>query len=176
MKYIKEYVKFALLPKELRNSNLLYHSTEFKVFEKILKDNILYGTSDYDYGISTSRNKHYAFGRQDDEWAAGHNLGHIQIILDKDKIHTKCKIVPFDWENSKIDTYRVGGLKSKTGKYNNYHQSEDKILCDNNELTNLSDYIVGLHVIDDKYLDATLNNPNIKKGWYIFNENWNIMK
>jgi len=172
MKYIKEYVKFALLPKELRNSNLLYHSTEFKVFEKILKDNILYGTSDYDYGISTSRNKHYAFGR--DDCGAGHNFGHIQFILDKDKISTKCKIEAFDWEDYKIDTYKNDDCL--TGKYNHYHQSEDKIICTNNELTNFSDYVIGLHIVDNKYLDDTLNNPNIKKNWYIFDENWNRLK
>jgi hypothetical protein len=40
MKYIKninEYVKHKMLPRELRNKNLIYHATKIKSFDRLLK-------------------------------------------------------------------------------------------------------------------------------------------
>jgi len=167
MEFILEYKTFALLPRELRNKNLLYHSTDMDSFEKILKDNKIYGSIMYDTGIATSRNKHYAFGFDDD--SEMHNKGDVQFILDRDKIKNVCKIKAFDWENMKSS-------EPKTGEYNHHHQSEDKILCKNNTLTNVSKYIVGIHVVKDKYLEDVLNNELVKKEWYIFSEDWELIR
>lgn len=169
MKYIYEYKKYTILPKELRNKNLLYHATIFEYFEETLKKNILYGSGSYDYGISTSRNKHYNFGHDDEYGEKMHNRGDIQFILDKDKIKNICKIKAFDWEEYK-------STDSITGTYNDYHQSEDKILCKNNQLINFKKYIIGLHIANNNYINDVLNNENIEKDWYIFDEDWNLIK
>lgn len=163
---LHEYIKFALLPKELRYKNLLYHSTIFDSFEEIIKTNVLYGTHGYDFGVATSRNKHYGFGNHDDIM---HNMGDIQFILDKEKIQHKYKTQAFDWEEWK-------SVKSTVGKYNDYHQSEDKILS--NQILNIKKFIIGIHIINNDLLDDTME---ILKKYnftpkYIFDENWNIVK
>ena len=155
MKRLLEYKKFALLPKELRSKNLLYHSTYFDYFERILKENELAGSDMYDTGIATSRNKHYAFGHGDGENDYKmHNQGDVQFILDRDKIKSVCKIKAFDWEEMKISP-------SKTGEWNDYHQAEDKVYCKNNTLKELDKYVIGIHVIKNEYLDKVLKNPLI---------------
>jgi len=168
---INEYVKYALLPKELRNKNILYHSTEFDNFKKIMKDNILYGTVNYDYGISTSRNKHYGFGRyenEDSDWniEVGHDSGDIQFLLDKDLLKNNYKIKAFDWEEWKTTT-------PKTKEYNDFHQNEDKILA--SKVKNIRKYIIGIQIIhNDDILELfkdwySDNNFDFK---YIYDENW----
>jgi len=96
MERILEYKTFALLPIELRNKNLLYHSTDIESFEIILETNELHGSIMYDSGISTSRNKHYAFGHDEEGSGKMHNWGDVQFILDRDKIKNTCKIKAFD--------------------------------------------------------------------------------
>jgi len=172
MKHIQsilEYTKAALLPKELRYKNLLYHSTQLETLDKILKSDILYGTSDYDKGVATSRNKHYAFGIINDEETRGYNGGDIQFILDRDKVNSKFKIDAFDWEDLKYST------KIKTGEYNDYHQSEDKIQTD--EIKNLSKYIIGIHIIHDNIMNELMKSDILKQrikenSWVVFDENW----
>lgn len=173
MKHILEYRKYALLPKKLRSMNLLYHSTYIDYFEKIMRDDEIFGSDMYDYGIATSRNKHYAFGHGEKENDYKmHNQGNVQIILDKDKIKNVCKIKAFDWEEMKSN-------KAKTGKYQDYHQAEDKIYCKDNTLKNLSKYIVGLHIVHNEYkmqVFKILNDLEINtSNWYIFDENWDII-
>ncbi|MCK9446201.1 hypothetical protein M0Q50_04830 [bacterium] len=167
MKHLYEYKKYALLPKDLRQMNLLYHSTWLEYFEKILKDDELYGTDMYDSGVSNSRNKHYAFGMNDDEF--GHNVGEIQLILDRDKIKQNYKINAFDWEEYKR-------TDNKTGEYSNYHQPEDKIITD--KIKNIHKYIIGLHIVkNDILLDIIENKLILNKikeyNWLVFDEDWN---
>ena len=166
MKFIKEYKTYAILPKELRNKNLIYHSTSLENFEEILNSDTLYGSEFYDSGIATSRNKHYAYGSTENEpYESGHNLGDIQLILDRDKIKYNHKISAFDWEELKLD-------KSLTGKYSNSHQSEDKKKTQ--ELNNISKYIIGIHIVKNKILNKIFKI--IKKypnNWIIFDEDWN---
>ena len=166
---ILEYRKFALIPKELRNKNLLYHSTLMENFERILRENEIYGSDTYDDGIATSRNKHYAFGHDEEGLGKMHNIGEVQFILDRDKIKNVCKIKAFDWENYKSNSF------SETGKWSNFGQSEDKIYCKNNTLKNLSNFIVGIHVVKNEFLEEVLSNKFIKDDWYIFNENWELV-
>lgn len=165
MKYLTEYKTYAILPKELRNISLLYHATTIDSFNNIIKNDILYGTTDYDFGIATSRNKHYNFGYNDNNLNKLYNQGEIQLILNKNKLKNKYKIIPFDWENWK-------SIKSKTGVYNNYHQTEDKIITD--KIDNIKQYIIGIHISKNKYIQKVLNICKEYNFYpsYIFNENW----
>jgi hypothetical protein len=165
MKYLNEYKTYALLPKELRNKSLLYHATTLDSFEYILKENELYGTHGYDFGVATSRNKHYNFGNSEDNEEFMYNQGDVQLILDKDKLKNKYKTSAFDWEEWK-------STKSKTGIYNDYHQSEDKILTNN--IKNIKQYIIGIHIAKHDYLEDVLKicKENNFSPEYIFDEDW----
>jgi len=167
MKFIIEYKKYSILPKELRNMNLLYHSTIIGSFDEIIKTNELYGTHGYDFGVATSRNKHYAFGNAGDDEM--HNVGEIQLILDKDKLQNKYKTMAFDWEEWK-------STDSKTGEYNDFHQSEDKILT--NRIDNIKKYIVGIHIIHNEFNEEVLAICKKYNFYpeYIFDEDWNLIK
>ena len=166
---INEYVKSAILQKELRYRNLLYHSSNWEGFIGIMNTGILYGADTYDYGVSTSRNKHYAFGRVeiDGELNTEHNGGDIQLILDKDKLKTKYKIKSFDWEEWKRGiTY--------TNDYSDFNQSEDKILT--NKITDIHKYIIGLHIVKNTLIKEYFDEWMIENDFdceYIFDENWN---
>ena len=58
---LDEFITEKLLDKHLRNKNLLDHATYFDNLLEILKQNVLYGTNTYDYGVATSRNRNYLF-------------------------------------------------------------------------------------------------------------------
>jgi hypothetical protein len=173
MKYIKtinEYVKHKMLPRELRNKNLIYHATKIKFFDRLLRTNTLYGSEWYDSGVSTSRNKHYAYGSmensEDGEW--GYNAGDVQFIFDKDKLKTKYKVGAFDWEESKLK-------KSKVGEYSDFHQSEEKIMTD--EIENFTDYVIGIHIVHNYLIDDLKENELLRncvndKNWIVFDEDW----
>ena len=169
MKYLNEYKTYALLPKEIRNKSLLYHATTLDSFEYILKENELYGTHGYDFGVATSRNKHYNFGNSEDNEEIMYNQGDVQLILDKDKIKNKYKTSAFDWEQWK-------STNSETGVYNDYHQSEDKILTNN--IKNIKQYIIGIHIAKQEYLEDVLEicRKNNFFPEYIFDEDWNQLK
>ena len=163
---IREYLNETILDKNLRNKNLLYHSTTFSNLLEILSDNILYGSDMYDYGIATSRNKNYLFYINDyGELKSGD--GECQLILDRDKIKNNYKIQPFDWEEYK-------SVKDK-----NYHQSEDKILT--SKIINIKKYIVGIHLnknVNDNYSTLLEREGDflIDKNIIIFGSDWNILK
>lgn len=165
-----EYVKYALLPKYLRNKNLIYHATIYECFLNIIEHNFISGMNDYEISrISTSRNKHYAFGRDDYEGYHGHNLGDVQFILDRDLIAHKYKVSAFDWEEYKRIT-------SKTGEYSDDHQSEDRILTD--EIVNIDKYIIGFQIIHDKFTEKLrkeklLCSKIVMFNWVVFDEDWN---
>ena len=169
---INEYVNAKILPKELRNMDLLYHSTKMEYVDRILKTDTLEGTGDYDYGVATSRNKHYAYGthsaEEDENW--GYNAGHIQFILDRAKIKYKYKIEAFDWEEMKLNA------KPKLGEHDSGIQSEDKIMT--NKIKNISKYIIGIHIVHGEYEYELLTNQlfvekvNVN-NWTVFDENWN---
>lgn len=145
-----------ILDIDLRKKNLLYHSTSFNNLLSILNDNILYGSVCYDYGIATSRNKNYLFllNEYGDCISGG---GECQLILDKDKIKNKYKIVPFDWEEYKL----INDL--------NYHQSEEKILT--NKIVDIKKYIIGIHL--NKNINKNLKKLNtISKDILIFDNKW----
>lgn len=162
---MSEYLNESILDKKFRSINLLYHSTSFSNLMDILTDNILYGTSSYDYGIATSRNKNYLF-LQDNDSGPKRGEGESQLILNRDKIKSNYKIQAFDWEE----------YKSRSDS--NYHQSEDKILT--NKIVNIKEYIVGIHLnkntkhnfklLLEKEFDFLTNN-NIT----IFDKNWEVL-
>lgn len=174
---LKSYTNFLLekiLPKSFRKHNLLYHSTTFENFIKIMKENTLWENIDYDFGVSTSRNRNYIFGIDEDGNVLKNN-GEIQIILDKIKLQHNYKIKAFDWENY------------KQIPNDNYHQSEDKI---HTTIKNLDKYIIGFH-INKNDVNIPEGNINIidylKKwdyfiekynnfNWSIFDKNWNIIQ
>lgn len=163
---IREFLNESILDKNLRNKNLLYHSTTFNNLLEILNDNVLYGSDMYDYGIATSRNKNYLFYMNDyGELKSG--KGECQLILDRDKIKNNYRIKPFDWEEYKRE------------KDKNYHQSEDKILT--SKIVNIKKYIVGIH------LNKNVNNNYTilleKEKYFLINNNiiifgsdWEILK
>ncbi|MCK9319194.1 hypothetical protein [Methanoculleus sp.] len=163
---IREFLNESILDKNIRNKNLLYHSTSFNNLLVILNDNVLYGTDTYDYGIATSRNKNYLFYMSDyGELKSGE--GECQLILDRDKIKNNYKIKPFDWEEYK-------SVKDK-----NYHQSEDKILT--SKMVNIKKYIVGIHLnknVNDNYTKLLEKEGNflIDNNIIIFDSDWNILK
>lgn len=162
----REFLNESILDKNLRNKNLLYHSTSFNNLLEILNDNVLYGSDMYDYGIATSRNKNYLFYMSDyGELKSGE--GECQLILDRDKIKNNYKIKPFDWEEYK-------SMKDK-----NYHQSEDKILT--SKMVNVKKYIVGIHLnknVNDNYTKLLEKERNflIDNNIIIFDSDWNILK
>lgn len=170
-----EFIKSTLYPLELKNKNVLYHSTDYESFINIIKTNKLYGSSDYDYGIATSRNRDYAFGHSDDGWddESGnyhHNLGDVQLILNRNKIKNNFKIKPFDWEEWKH-------TDSLTGKYNDFHQSEDKILTD--KIENIFTYIIGIQFVKNNLFNKynIYNNDVLKNiindyNWVVYDEEW----
>ena len=169
---VNEYIKYALLPKDLRNKNILYHSTEFESFVGIMADNELHGAMNYDFGVSTSRNKHYGFGRYqfgERTWdiEIGHNTGDIQLLLDKDKLQNNYKIDAFDWDEWKTRN------KGEVGKYNDFHQSEDKIKTD--VIKDIDKYILGVHIIKNVHVMEKFEKwyeENDCDFEYIFDENW----
>lgn len=177
MKNIKKYKSFlleALLPKKLRNYNLLYHSTTFKSFIDIINENFLKATTDYDFGVATSRNKDYIFGRDYDDDIPRQGYGDIQIILDRNKLKNHYKIKAYDWEGWKL-TNDVDII-----------QSEDKIF---KSIKDLDKYIIGFHVnVKDVMIEDI--NVNIfdylsnweffikkceENNWVIFDEKWRII-
>ena len=128
------FLNESILPKKFREMNLLYHSTDMDSFIDILMSNKLYGTETYDFGVATSRNKDYLFGRDyDGEPISG--LGEAQLILDRDLVRKTYKIEPYDFENY------------KRGYDTNLHQAEDKILT--NVIPNIFKYIVGIQINKD---------------------------
>lgn len=164
MKRIKLYNEFLLesiLPKNLRTSNLLYHSTTFSSFVSIIETNRLEEENSYDFGVATSRNRNYIFGRDEEDNTALKGGGEIQLILDRDKLKTQYKIKAYDWEEYKnIDDH-------------NYHQAEDKIY---KTVENIDKYIIGFHI--NKY-DVQLDDNNINiieylKNWNLFMTKFNI--
>lgn len=185
MKYLKDIneLKTAyVLPKELRISNLIYHATTLESFVGIIKDDLIYQTTVYDNGVSTSRNKFYNFtANTDDEHK--YNNADIQLILDKDKLKHNYKIKAFDYEEMK-------SKRGKIGSYSDYHQSEDKIYSD---IKNLHKYLIGFQ-ISKKYgkiwnkierrdyveeiIPYLKNNTNFvdyskNNNLIIFDEDWN---
>lgn len=172
MKTFLEFINEAILPIEYRHRNLIYHSTEFVNLVSILKDNVLYGTTDYDFGVATSRNKDYLFGRIEDG-EVGARLGECQLILDRDKIKRNYKIQPFDWENWKQSSMNLNNAI-------NYQQSEEKILTE--EIKNIHKYIVGIYL--NKYIkknyeylknDTYISSLIDKYNWVIFDDDWVII-
>jgi hypothetical protein len=173
MKKFFEFINEEILPIEYRQKNLIYHSTEFENLLSILKKNVLYGTTDYDYGVATSRNKDYLFGRNDDLGDVGTRIGESQLILDRDKIKKNYKIQPFDWEN-----WKQQSMNWKNPE--NYKQSEEKILT--SEIKNIHKYIVGIHLnkfIKTNYeilkTDEYINSLIKKYNWVIFDRHWKII-
>lgn len=158
-----------LLPKEIRLKNPLYHSTDLESFLEIIKDDKIYGTHMYDIGVATSRNKHYGFGRDvEGDYDVGNNLGDVQFILDRDKVRTKYKVEPFDWEEFKL-------TKATTKKYARYHQSEDKIMTD--IIKDLHKYLIGVHIVNNKVMNELFADEDFveymnKYDLLLFNEDW----
>jgi hypothetical protein len=163
---IREYLKESILDRNLRNKNLLYHSTTFNNLLEILNDNVLYGSDMYDYGIATSRNKNYLFHMNDyGELKSGE--GECQLILDRDKIKNNYRIKPFDWEEYK-------SVKDK-----NYHQSEDKILT--SKIIDIKKYIIGIHLnknVNNNYIILLKKEGDflIDNNIIIFGSDWNTLK
>lgn len=168
-----EYVKATLYPNELKNKNIVYHSTDIDSFINILDSNELKGTVMYDWGISTSRNRDLAFGHNDfgDEYDNyHHNAGNVQVILDRNKIKDNYKIKAFDFEEIK----RHG---ASMNNYTDSQQSEDKILT--NKIKNIHKYIIGIQFIKNKYINK-INDDYIqfkelviKYGWVVYDAEWN---
>ena len=100
-----------------------------------------------------------------------HDGGDVQLILDRDLVKRHHKIKAYDWEEFKT-------TKGKTGVYHDYIQAEDKILA--NSLKNVTKYIVGIHIVKDKFIDDIFEDPIIKdkllsKDIVVFNEDWEII-
>lgn len=182
LKYINELKTAHVLPKELRISNLLYHATTLEGFIGIIKSDIIYQTTRYDFGVSTSRNKFYNFTANTDE-EHQHNNADIQFILDKNKLRHNHKIKAYDYEEMKSS-------KSKIGGYADFHQSEDKVYGD---IKDLHKYLIGIQ-ISKKYgniwnaskreedreeiIPYLKDNTNFieyikKNNLIIFDEDWN---
>jgi hypothetical protein len=168
---ILEFLKPTLYPKELKNKNILYHSTFYDSLNEILETDVLYGSINYDWGIATSRNRDYAFGMGDgdvnDEDNYHHNIGEVQLILDRDKIKENYKIKAYDWERWKT-------TKSETGKFNDFHQSEDKILT--NKIVNIHKYIIGFQFVKDEFIgkmDDIFKESVIKYNYVVYDSEWN---
>jgi hypothetical protein len=167
MKYLKS-INEAILPKELRYKNILYHSTSFENLISILKENVLYGLGDVDYGIATSRSKDYLYNNNgwciDDISVRG--TADCQLILNRDLIKTKYKIVPYDFEEFKK-------LGSNPPYNSEIIQSEDKILT--SKLNNIKKYIIGIHINNDpsKYIEEL--KSLIENNWLVFDKNWNLI-
>ena len=167
MNYLKS-INEAILPKELRYKNLLFHATSFINLIEILTKNYLYGCGDVDDGISTSRSKDYLYNNIG--WFSDVSIrgtADCQLILDRDLIKTKFKIKPYDFEEYK-----------KLGSNPPYDlevvQSEDKILT--YKILNIKRYIVGIHINNNpsKYIDEL--KPLLEKNWLIFDKNWKLIK
>lgn len=166
-----EYITATRYPSELKNKNVLYHSTDREIFISILDLNILYGSDEYDIGIATSRNRDYMFGHEygiDYEYSY-HNKGDVQFILDRDKIKSNYKIKAFDWEEWKR-------MHSSTRNVNDYQQSEDKILTD--KILDISKYIIGIQFNKNSEIESILapfdefNELVSKYNWIIYDEEW----
>jgi hypothetical protein len=168
MRYLKS-INEAILPKELRYKNLLFHATSINNLLEILTRNFLYGSNEIDYGIATSRCKDYLYNN--DGWFSDISVrgtADCQLILDRDLIKTKYKIVPYDFEEYK----KLGS----NPPYNlDYTQSEDKIKA--SEIINIKKYIIGIHFSIypiSQYIDIL--KPLINKDWLIYDENWELIK
>jgi len=166
MKYLKS-INEAILPKELRYKNILYHATSFENLISILKENVLYGLSEVDYGISTSRSKDYLYNNNG--WFRDFSIrgtADCQLILDRDLIKIKYKIVPYDFEEYK-----------KLGSNPPYDleviQSEDKIL--KGKIIDIKKYIIGIHINNDPYKYMDELKPLIENNWLVFDKNWNLI-
>ena len=166
MKYLKS-INEAILPKELRYKNILYHATSFENLISILKENVLYGLGDVDYGIATSRSKDYLYNNNG--WFSDFSIrgtADCQLILDRDLIKTKYKIVPYDFEEYK-----------KLGSNPPYDleviQSEDKIL--KGKIIDIKKYIIGIHINNDPYKYMDELKPLIENNWLVFDKNWNLI-
>ena len=153
MNYLKS-INEAILPKELRYKNLIYHSTSFISMISILKDNILYSGLE---GISTSRGKDYLHNSFDDNI----RTGDCQLILDKDLIKANYKINPYDF----VEMSRNGHIDND--------QMEEQI--DTSKIINIKRYIVGIHINNDpsKYINQL--KPLLESNWLIFDKNWKLI-
>lgn len=154
-----------LLQKELRESNLLYHSTSFESLLGILRTDTLWG-SHYDDGISTSRDKDYLFHSTVDG-IIKRGKGECQLVLDRDRLKQKYRIRAHDYED----------FKSYSDP--DFNQAEDRIQT--TKITNITRYIVGIHLnrnVLSNHMDLmtefheTLKNSGI----IIFGKNWEILK
>jgi len=166
MKYLKS-LNEAILPKELRYKNILYHATSFENLISILKENILYSSGAVDYGIATSRSKDYLYNT--DAWFRDLSIrgtADCQLILDKDLIKIKFKIIPYDFEEYKK-------LGSNHPYKLEYIQSEDKIL--KSKIIDIKKYIIGIHINNNPYKYIDELNSLIENDWLVFDKNWKLI-
>jgi hypothetical protein len=154
MKYLKS-INEAILPKELRYKNLLFHSTSFENLVNILKENILKAGRDdiYTSSVSFTRCKDLLHSYEDEP-------GECQLIIDKDLLRTKYKIEPFDWM----------GMKYKFDMC----QMEDRVV--NNDINNIQKYIIGIHInnVSSNYIKEL--RKLLQSNWLIFDKNWELIK
>jgi GNAT superfamily N-acetyltransferase len=172
MKHIADFEAYIaekyILPKSHRVKNLLYHASAFNNILSILKNNILRGTQQYDYGVATSRSKDYLFFLNFEDGNIQKGGADAQLILDRDKIKSRYKVVPFDWEEFKLTDDP------------NYHQSEDKVLT--NAIENVEKYIVGIqlnkavhrsfHIL---WADEEIREKIVRNKWNVFDMKWNLL-
>lgn len=161
----EDNISEKLLQKELRESNLLYHSTSFESLLEILRTDILWG-SHYDDGISTSRDKDYLFHSTVDG-VIKRGRGECQLVLDRDKVKQRYRIKAFDYEE----------FKSYSDP--DFNQAEDRIQT--NKITNITRYIVGIHLnrnVRSNYrkLMTEFHETLKNNGIIIFGKNWGILK
>jgi hypothetical protein len=166
-RHVWEQIQEKLLPKELRDSNLLFHATSYECFYNILKQNKLYGSNCYDSGVATSRNKSYLHNFSEYSGELEPGTADCQLILDKDKLKTQYKIKAFDWEEYKREPDKK------------FHQSEDKIIT--HMISPIDKYIIGIQFNNDldynllKFKSSEFWNKVIDNNWIIFDKDWNIL-
>jgi hypothetical protein len=170
--YISNFAEYIaekyLLPKTQRVKNLLYHASSMNSIFSILKDNELRGTSGYDYGVATSRSKDYLFLLNFEDGNIIRGGADAQLILDREKLKTKYKVVPFDWEEFKLIDDP------------NYHQAEDKVMT--SAIENLDRFVVGIQLnrsvhrnFQILWNDSEIKEKIITNKWNVFDTKWNLL-